>query len=72
VGNSSKARESVSLNWVKTIAREEDPNWKNMRTRSGLSSGEGLIHAVRDPIIKTGADGEKMFLLIPAWRRSAC
>ena len=36
-----------------------DPVWANTRNMGGLSSGEGLIWAIRDPIEKTEAIKEK-------------
>ena len=46
VGKTAKARKGVSWGYVFRIFHEIDPVW---RVQSGLSSGEGLIWAVRDP-----------------------
>ena len=51
VGESSKARKGTSWGQVKLPLNTVDPNWKS-RVKSGLSSGEGLIFQVRDPIMK--------------------
>lgn len=47
VGESAKARKGTSLRWVEKLVREIEPEWA-LRCSSGLSSGEGLIQAVRD------------------------
>jgi hypothetical protein len=51
VGESSKARKGTSMGQVKLPLTTIDPDWKS-RVKSGLSSGEGLIFQVRDPVIK--------------------
>lgn len=50
VGNSSKARKGTSWNCIKSILKKIDEAWSIV---TGLSSGEGLIWAVRDPIYET-------------------
>ncbi|NVI98287.1 DUF3987 domain-containing protein [Myxococcus sp. AM009] len=47
VGQSSKARKGTSWSWVDRVLAAADPEW-SPRLQTGLSSGEGLIHAVRD------------------------
>src|SRR5207249_3070739 len=54
VGETSKARKGTSLNHVIRIFNRADEQWSNDCIGHGLSSGEGLIWAVRDPISKTG------------------
>lgn len=49
VGPSAKARKGTSWGHVKRVLTEADPSWAVM---SGLSSGEGLTYAVRDPVLK--------------------
>lgn len=51
VGVSSKGRKGTSLNQILSILRDACPDWSK-QVKSGLSSGEGLIWAVRDPIEK--------------------
>jgi hypothetical protein len=51
VGDSSKSRKGSSWARVKRVFELADPDWVGKCT-GGLSSGEGLIWAVRDPIIK--------------------
>lgn len=51
VGDTSKARKGTSWDYIRNIFETIDENWKwNIQT--GLSSGEGLIWAVRDEIVK--------------------
>jgi hypothetical protein len=52
VGESSKGRKGVSLGQSRRLYQAIDPDWADQRIESGLSSGEGLIWAVRDPIEK--------------------
>jgi hypothetical protein len=52
VGTTSKGRKGTSLDRVRSIVQEVDPAWRS-QVYSGLSSGEGLIWAVRDPIEAT-------------------
>jgi hypothetical protein len=48
VGKSAKAREGVSWGRVQAIMYHVDYEWSKTRVLSGLSSVEGLVHAVRD------------------------
>ncbi|MHB1865844.1 MAG: bifunctional DNA primase/polymerase [Candidatus Saccharimonadales bacterium] len=50
VGNSSKARKGTSWGEVHAACELIDLSWWKRRITSGLSTGEGLIHAVRDEI----------------------
>ena len=52
VGETAKGRKGTSLNQIRSIFRGLEPEWEQKRVVSGLSSGEGLIWAVRDPISK--------------------
>ena len=51
VGNTAKGRKGTSWNHIKNIFGSIDKEWEN-NIQSGLSSGEGLIWAVRDKIEK--------------------
>ncbi len=51
VGESSKARKGTSWSYVKAVFKDAAPEWA-ARIVDGMSSGEGLIWAVRDPIVK--------------------
>lgn len=50
VGNSATARKGTSWDHVRAILGTCDPDWKARGLDSGLSSGEGLIWSVRDPV----------------------
>jgi hypothetical protein len=50
VGQSSKGRKGTSWNQIANLLERVDADWRANRVASGLSSGEGLIWAVRDPI----------------------
>jgi hypothetical protein len=52
VGQSSKGRKGTSWGHIRRLLSRVDPAWADSRIRSGLSSGEGIIWAVRDPIEK--------------------
>ena len=57
VGESSKARKGVSLNRVRAVFKLGNHEWATNHIDTGLSTGEGLIHAVRDPSTKVDRDG---------------
>jgi hypothetical protein len=59
VGETSRGRKGTSEGQARRLLREADPDWARDRIKSGLSSGEGLIWAVRDPIEKEQAVKEK-------------
>jgi hypothetical protein len=50
VGQSSKARKGTSWNRVLDVVVRSAEQWAERRVLSGLSSGEGLIYNVRDPV----------------------
>ncbi len=52
VGATSKARKGTSWDHVRSIMSRVDSVWEEDHIQFGLSSGEGLIFAVRDKIIK--------------------
>jgi Protein of unknown function (DUF3987) len=51
-GDSSKARKGTSAAHVRRFFQFVDSAWADGRIVSGLSSGEGAIFAVRDPVTK--------------------
>jgi hypothetical protein len=59
VGQTAKGRKGTSEFWVREIFKGVDETWAANRVQSGLSSGEGLIWAIRDPIKKTEPIKEK-------------
>lgn len=56
VGNTSKGRKGTSWGHVRAILSRVAPDWQ--RPASGLSTGEGLIWAVRDESRRPNKDGE--------------
>src|SRR5262249_18350985 len=52
VGRTSKARKGTSWGRVIRLFHEAAEEWASERVQSGLSSGEGVIWAVRDPITR--------------------
>jgi hypothetical protein len=60
VGDSSKGRKGTAWGRVRAVLHSTTVvlTWLADRTMGGLSSGEGLIEQVRDPVIKTKRDGE--------------
>jgi hypothetical protein len=54
-GETSKARKGTSYSPIRELFDRVDPAWTREHVMGGLSSGEGLIWAVRDPIYRTVA-----------------
>ena len=52
VGNTAKGRKGTSQGRIQAIVRVADQPWTDDRIKAGLSSGEGFIDAVRDPVEK--------------------
>ena len=52
VGDTAKGRKGTSWGHARRLLEAIDPSWATDRVMSGLSTGEGLIHAVRDPVFK--------------------
>jgi len=50
VGETSKARKGTAHADTLAIVKRADPTWAGTRVTGGLSSGEGLIYPIRDPI----------------------
>ena len=59
VGKSSRGRKGTSAGYPQRLLREADTAW-GPRVLGGLSSGEGVIWQVRDPIITLNKDGEEV------------
>jgi hypothetical protein len=53
VGPTSKSRKRTSWTHVYRVFEHADEEWAKNRVTGGLSSGEGLIWNVRDPVLKT-------------------
>lgn len=56
VGQSSIARKGTSLDWILALFADADLYWRKNRIGSGLVSGQGVVHAIRDA--KQNAEGE--------------
>lgn len=50
VGQTSKSRKGTSAGRIRTIFNIADPNWIHECVKGGMSSGEGVISAIRDPV----------------------
>ncbi|MGH2946513.1 MAG: DUF3987 domain-containing protein [Solirubrobacteraceae bacterium] len=62
-GDSSKARKGSSWDHVRRLIAAIDPSLEQ-RILTGLSSGEGLIWAVRDPTAQDPGPGDRRLLVI--------
>jgi hypothetical protein len=62
VGRSSKARKGDGKNVALRILEDADPDWVSSCVASGLSSGEGLIHHIRDAEIGTDKNGNLVII----------
>jgi hypothetical protein len=63
VGDSAKARKGVSWGHVNRVMRDADPTWAAKHVIGGLSSGEGIIHALRNVAGDQIPDGDEGELL---------
>jgi uncharacterized protein DUF3987 len=59
VGLSGKGRKGTGWKPIKYLFSKVDPEWSRERIKTGLSTGEGLIFNVRDPIYKQEPIKEK-------------
>ena len=59
VGETAKGRKGTSWGYTRNLMHAADASWYVERIMNGLSSGEGLIHAVRDPVMKKNKKGEE-------------
>jgi hypothetical protein len=50
VGRTSASRKGTSWEDVSPVLLQADPEWRRARVLNGLTTGEGVIHAVRDPL----------------------
>ena len=57
-GATSKGRKGTALGRIRQLMGIADPDWQRDNIQSGLSSGEGVIFHVRDPISTLGKDGK--------------
>jgi uncharacterized protein DUF3987 len=62
VGDTSKGRKGMSWGYVRELMGAADEQWIKERVLHGLSSGEGMIYAVRDRLEGENKKGEKIVL----------
>lgn len=63
VGETSRSRKGTSSGHVRRLWRDVDGEWLTGRVVSGLSSGEGLIFAVRDPLGEDAGAADRRLLV---------
>ena len=63
VGETGKGRKGMSWGYPRQIVGAADPAWAGTRIMSGLASGEGVIHHVRDKVM--GEKGGEEVVLDP-------
>lgn len=64
VGPTSKGRKGTALNHVLRLFESVDLEWAKTRRQSGLSSGEGLINAVKDDSPDSPGINDKRLLVV--------
>ncbi|RQD77728.1 MAG: DUF3987 domain-containing protein [Candidatus Syntrophonatronum acetioxidans] len=66
VGSTAKGRKGVSFGQIKRLFESVDDTWSRDRVTQGLSSGEGLIWAVRDEqrTTRKNKDGEEEEIIL--------
>jgi hypothetical protein len=62
VGETSKGRKGTSWGHPRELMHAVDSEWTTERVLHGLSSGEGLIYAIRDRIEGENKDGEQIVI----------
>ena len=68
-GETAKSRKGTSAGRIRQIFRLADGEWEPTRVKTGLSSGEGLISEVRDPVrngakvIDPGVEDKRLLVL---------
>jgi Protein of unknown function (DUF3987) len=62
VGDTSKGRKGMSWGHIRELMNAADRCWTEERVLHGLSSGEGLIYAVRDRVEGENKKGETVIL----------
>jgi hypothetical protein len=58
VGRTAGGRKGTAQAEIEPVFRRIDVDWVNRCVQTGLSTGEGLIAAVRDPVRTKGEDGD--------------
>lgn len=52
IGSTASGRKGSSWSSIREVIGEADPDWRSNNVSQGLSSGEGLIDWIRDPVEK--------------------
>jgi len=65
VGSTSKARKGTGAGRIRSLIKLVDEAWNDARVKGGLSSGEGLINEVRDPVEKYDARNQAFEVVDP-------
>ena len=60
VGETSKSRKGTSAGRIRAIFDIAEPDWARERVLGGMSSGEGVIFAVRDPVYAMKKGNEEL------------
>lgn len=76
VGQTSRGRKGTSQGYIDSRIETIDPAWRDERVLNGLSTGEGLIWAVRDPVtndkgevIDVGQEDKRLLVIEPEFAR---
>lgn len=70
VGSTSMGRKGTAQGHIKSIFQSVEPEWAARCMRSGLSTGEGLIYHIRDPIGRDeGIDDKRLLAIEPEFAR---
>lgn len=64
VGRTSKARKGTARGEIREVMAQADPDWSERRVVGGISSGEGLISAVRDACGDDPGESDKRLLVV--------
>ena len=70
VGDTAKGRKGTSWAHVRALMKAADPTWYERALHSGLSSAEGLISLVRDPLPQASAADVVGFVVTDRFKRA--
>jgi Domain of unknown function (DUF3854) len=57
VGETAKGRKGTALNRIRRLMEQVDPDWYESCIATGLSSGEGVMERLRDPVVEEDEEG---------------
>lgn len=75
VGETARGRKGTARAAIRELFREADPVWSKARVQHGLSTGEGLITAVADPVyddagkLLSGSEDRRLLVVEPEFAR---